>query len=457
MSYGFRRLFFLATLAITGLALISPSVPGVVFAQSSAGISTVSVNAQDLLPRATAFLSPTSETVLQGTTFNVSVYLNTEGNSVNTLDLKIQFPPDKLAIVTPSGGTSLIQLWLQPPTYSNTNGTTEYAGVIPNGIVTQSGLVATITFRALASGEANIVIGSDSSILANDGFGTQMNAQFGRASYTIVPQPPGGVTVFSPTHPFSSQWYNNNNIVFQWDDDPGVTGFSYLLDNDPNTVPSDTVNTTGTSASFQNLGDGLWYFHIKAQKLGIWSAPTSFLAEIDTQPSAAFTPAVEMVNSSPQNKALISFFTTDALSGIDHYEVAVVSGQSTAVVSPVFIQTESPYELAITGPGTYHVIVRAVDRAGNIRDEPIDVTIYPPFIEVLKEHDLAIISWLLALIVALFLLHYFFGHKLLRRAHKAILAAEREEKQERLEEAERLIEEERGSGSLPPPSTPEKP
>ncbi len=430
---------------------------GLVARATFADTSTISVNAQTLIPRATVFLSPSAETVLQGSTFNVSIYLNTEGNSANTLDIALQFSADKLAIVSASGGTSLIQLWLQPPTYSNVDGTAEYTGVIPNGAVTQSGLIATITFKALAPGNADVVISQNSSVLANDGFGTQMNAEFGQASYTISPQPPGGVTVSSPTHPFPVQWYNNNSPVFQWNQDPGVTAFSYVLDNNPNTVPGDTANTTGTSASFQNLGDGLWYFHIKAQKLGVWGAPTTFLAQIDTQPPAAFTPIADVVTGGSQNKILVSFFTTDALSGIDHYEVAVVSGESSDVVSPVFVQTQSPYQLAVPGPGSYHVIVRAVDGAGNVRDEPIDVTISPPLIELLKQNDLAIIGGLLILVILLFLLHYFFGHKLLRRVHKAILAAEREDKEEKLEEAERLVEEEHQSETAPPPVPPTSP
>ncbi len=427
------------------------AIPLRIFAQNSA-TTTIVINAQDLIPKARVFISPPSETVTEGSTFNISVYLDTEGNSANTIDLTVQFPPDKLAIVSPSGGTSLIQVWLQPPTYSNTAGSIHYAGVIPNGVVTASGLVSTITFKALSPGEADVVIAPESSILANDGRGTEMNTEFGRGAYVIEPQPPGGVTVFSPTHPFPSQWYNNNNPVIQWDRDPGVTDFSYVLDNQPNTIPGDTPNTTGTTAAYQNLGDGLWYFHIKARKAGVWGSTTNFLMQIDTQPPAVFTPVVDLLDGAQNNTALISFFTTDPLSGIDHYEVAVIDNQAPAVVSPVFVQAESPYQLSVpkTG-GSYHVIVRAFDRAGNIRDATVDVVIAAPFIEFLKQHDMAIIIGLLLLIIFLFILHYFFGHKLLRRVHKAILAAEREDRIERAEEAEELLKKEGLSAASPPP------
>lgn len=451
-----RRFFVMFALFLLGGTM---ALPWMVSAQY-ANTSTIRINAQSLIPRATVFVSPAEASILEGTTFEVSIYLNTQHNSVNTVDVTVQFPPDKLAIVNPSGGKSLIQVWLQPPSYSNTNGTARYTGIVPNGVVAESALITTITFKALAPGAASVVISPDSSVLANDGLGTIMNTEFGRASYAVTPKPPEGALVFSPTHPFSSQWYNNNNPVLGWQKDSGVTDFSYVLDNQPNTVPDDIAETSSTSMAYQNLGDGLWYFHIKARKLGIWGSPTHFLIQIDTQPPAAFTPIADIVSSAQQNKILVSFFSTDALSGTDHYEVATIDKQGAAVVSPVFVQAESPYQLVVPGPGSYHFIVRAFDRAGNVRETSIDVTISLPFIQFLKKNDVAIILGLLLLVLFLFLLHYFFGHKLLRRVHKVIIAIEHENQKEKIEEAEELLKEEHELGTTDttsPPSPPPPP
>jgi hypothetical protein len=46
-------------------------------------------------------------------------------------------------------------------------------------------------------------------------------------------------------------------------DDGGLAGYSYLWDNNPTTVPDNTVDGTGTSLT-QTLTPGIWYFHIKA-------------------------------------------------------------------------------------------------------------------------------------------------------------------------------------------------
>ena len=103
-------------------------------------------------PKAALFLSPRIETVLVGSRFDVSIFLNTYGNSINTAQLDLKFPPDKLTIVKPSGGQSFISLWVEAPTYSNVKGTASFVGGIPGGIITESGLLTTITFKAKASG-----------------------------------------------------------------------------------------------------------------------------------------------------------------------------------------------------------------------------------------------------------------------------------------------------------------
>jgi hypothetical protein len=429
-------------------ALLALAAPWVVFAQTATSTAppTISLNAETLAARATASVSPSAQTVIAGSTFNVSIYLNTEGNSANTLNFTVEFPPDKLQIVNPSvGGVSLIQVWLQPPIYSNTDGDAEFVGVIPNGIVTAGGLVTTITFKAIAAGTADVMITPDSSVLANDGLGTPMNTEFDRGIYTIVPQPPAGPVVFSPTHPFPSNWYNNNDPTIDWQESTGTTEFSYVLDSDPSTVPGDNASTTtGTTVSYDNVGDGLWYFHIKALSDGAWGATTNFPIQIDTMPPAAFTPAADIIANGTSTKVLISFFTTDALSGIDHYEVAVVDDNASAPAAPVFTQTQSPYEFVAPGPGSYHVIVRAFDPAGNVREGTLDVTISTPLVQFLKAHDAVIIIYLLLFIILLFLLHYFFGHKLLRRAHRILVAIEEENRAEKVHEAEEIVKGETG-------------
>lgn len=371
--------------------------------------------------KATLFLSPRIETVLAGSTFDVSVFLDTHGNSINTVELNLKFSPDKLTIVKPSSGRSFISIWLESPTYSNTKGVASFVGGIPNGITTKSGLVTTITFKAKATGRAVIEVLPSSKVLANYGLGADVLSGFGRGVYTIDPRPPEGARVFSETHPFEDRWYNNNNPVLTWEKDAGITDFSFELDNKPLTIPDNSPDTKNTITSYENLSDGVFYFHIKARKEGVWGSTTHFVLHIDTEPPASFKPRVEVLTAAIINRALVSFSTTDSLSGVDHYEVGVIDRTKSPLESPVFVEAQSPYQLPNLISGDLRVIVRAVDGAGNTRDESVDVSV--PFSSTI------FLIAVLAIILILAILHYLFGHKIIARFRKAFRLLKEKENQ----------------------------
>ncbi len=424
-----RRFFVLALFLCAWSPLAGASFA---FAQSSPAIQ-LSVN--DLLSHASIFFSPEKQTVVTGATFNVSIYLNTYQNPANALDLTIQFPPDLLSVVQPSTGNSVIGIWLQPPSYSNSDGTIHISGVIPNGITTGGGLITTITFRALAPGNATVGVSDLSTVLANDGQGTPMATQFGQGTYTIMPTPPSGITIFSLTHPFSNQWYNNASPILGWNKGNGADAFSYLIDDKPFTVPDNKVETTSTSMAYQNLNDGIWYFHIKARKNGMWGPTTNFLLRIDTQPPAEFTPTVDMTTTAFK-KVIVSFFTTDALSGINHYEVGVINAEASSTASPVFVESQSPYAFSYENPVShhFHVVVRAMDNAGNVRDEYVDVNVPTSFDLFVQNNGATLVLGLLILVIFALMTRRSFGRKLAARMRRLIGAIKKEEQLEIAEE-----------------------
>ena len=389
----------------------------------------MNLKASEIIPRALVFFSPVQGTFTEGSIFDVSVYINTLKTSINTMKLTVKFPTNKLSIVRPSAGKSLIQLWLEPPSYSNSEGFARFVGVIPNGVKTESGLITTITFKALVPGEATIYISSNSEVLANDGLGTKVETEFGRASFSIVPKGPGGVKIFSETHPFESQWYNNPNPILGWEKDEGVSDFSFVLDNTLATVPDNLPEGELTSVAYENLNDGLHYFHVKARKQGVWGNPSHFLFRIDTTPPAEFKPKAEVLTAAIIfSRVLVSFFTTDSLSGIDHYEVAVIDRTESPNISPVFVQVESPYQLSNPASNTLRVIVRAIDGAGNVRDGSVDVNMPFSIISFLKNYFGWISLVFLILLIILIVLHYLISHRTSRRIKETIQAtAHREE------------------------------
>ena len=335
---------------------------------------TVYLDVSELIPKTELSFSPRTASFIENSTFDIPILVNTKGANINGIEVRISYDQDKLEIVKPSSGLSIIGVWVEPPSYDNARGTASYVGVITNGLTTSAGLVGTITFRAKSTGKAIISISPNSKVLLNDGQGTEAPVDWGRAEYTILPKAPEGVNVFSETHPFQSEWYNNNSPIVSWDRDSGISGFSYILDNKPFTIPENTINTNETTKSFENLDDGLWYFHIKANKSGVWGTTGHFLMRIDTAPPAEFKPKVDYLVAALilNERALVSFFTTDNLSGIDHYEVGVIDKSQPATVSPVFVQTESPFQVPLTS-GNLNVVVRAFDKAGNVRDTSVSL------------------------------------------------------------------------------------
>jgi len=402
--------FFLLALSIIYFT-VSPNIFNYSYAQRG----------EAEIKKSTLFLSPRIETVLVGSTFDIAVLLDTQGVSINAVELNLKFSQDKLTIVKPSGGKSFFSIWTQPPTYSNEDGVATFIGGIPEGIVTGSGLVTTITFKAKATGQAAVEILPSSKVLANDGLGTNVLSDFGKGMYVIDQKPPEGVSVFSETHPFEDRWYNNNNPVLTWEKDAGITDFSFELDNKPLTVPDNISDTSTTVASYENLGDGVFYFHIKARKNGVWGSATHFMLHIDTTPPAPFKPNVEVLTAAIITRALVTFSATDLLSGIDHYEVGVIDRTKSPLESPVFVEAQSPYQLPNFITGDLRVIVRAMDRAGNVRDENIDVSV--PF------STMTIFTAIFAIISILIAVHYLFGHRIIARIRKARRLLKEEENQ----------------------------
>jgi hypothetical protein len=405
---------------------------GLLFVTVSANAQTTNVDASKLLARTEISLSPRSGSFVEGSTFQVQVLLNTRGQSINGIEVWINFDKDKLTIVNPSGGTSIIGVWVEPPAYDNTKGTASYVGVVPGGITTDAGLIGTITFKVKTTGSAVVSIASNSKILLNDGLGTAAILNLGRAGYSLLTKAPEGVQIYSETHPSQDTWYNNNYAVASWQKDPGVTGFSYVLDNQPNTIPDNTVDTEDTSKVFDKLGDGLWYFHIKAIKSNVWGTTGQFLLRIDTIPPAKFTPEVNYLVASVAlvERTLVSFFTTDNLSGIDHYEIGVIDKNQPLTVLPSFESAESPFVVPIVSGGKLQVIVRAIDKAGNIRDESIDVSA-PFFItKFVQDYLVYILLAIIFLGIVILLAHYIFGRHILRYFRRAFKVVKEEEKKD---------------------------
>ncbi len=314
-------------------------------------------------------ISPSSGTYEVGALIDVSFLLDTGGDAVNAIQADITFPPDKLQVVNPVASTSFISVWVTTPTYSNVDGTLKFQGGLPSpGIKTSGGIISTVSFRIKAAGKATIAFASSSRVLRNDGEGTNILTATGTADFQLKVPPPEGPVVKSPTHGDVNRWYNSPNIQFVWDPIDGANGYSYSFDQNAKATPDDTIDTTTAAANVKATSDGVWFFHVRA-KTDTWGGTTSFPVQIDATPPASFTPTFDTDLITVEDAGTLRFVTTDAASGLDHYEVKQVTLTGNAAVNSLFIETSSPYVVPRLEAGKYEFIVRAFDRAGNTAEE----------------------------------------------------------------------------------------
>lgn len=318
---------------------------------------------------ATLSLSPASGTFSVGSTFDVSVILGTNGKSVNATSVSLAFPPDMLQVVSPSLGQSVIGVWTAAPRFDNTNGRLELQGGIPGGITASNALISTITFRVKSVGQAIVKFLDGSKVLLNDGLGTNALSQTGNAIYQLRLPPPAGPTLASATNPDQSQWYRNRSVSFQFSGDAAnVQGYSYTLSDDPTTIPDDINQGLKNSVTYTDLSDGIHFFHIKARRDGAWGGTTHYSIKIDGTPPADFGINISPSSHTSEKSPIVQFSTTDALSGVDHFEIKTIPLSSATRPETLFTEVVSPYVMPELDNGDYDIIIRAFDKAGNMRE-----------------------------------------------------------------------------------------
>ena len=334
---------------------------------------------------ATLFLAPSLGSYSAGNTFSASVKVNTDGKAINTAEATLTFDPTKLSVAGISKTSSVFSLWVSEPTFSNTDGTISFAGGKPSpGFTGSSGTLLTITLKGLTAGTANVNF-SSASVLADDGLGTNILSSLISGAYSITtkiistippttpatPAPVMGVTgapvINSSTHPEESQWYSNNNPEFSWQLPSGATGVSLLLHQKATANPGSQSDGLLESKKFENVADGVWYFHIKFRNQYGWGKTTHRKVLIDTKLPEPFEVVVDNEGDSTNPAPIFNFKTTDSLSGVEYYELKFKSEGGTitaATTTPQNIK-DNPYQSLPLAPGKYKVIVTAYDKAKN--------------------------------------------------------------------------------------------
>jgi hypothetical protein len=354
-----------------------------------------------------------------GDTIDVSVRIDSQGQTVNAAQGTIQYPSSILQVASVDHSNSIFNIWAQEPSVNSSTGEISFLGGSTNSFsgtslyildvkftVKGSGL-ATLDFAnaGVTSGDgtgANILDGTNplsitiggaagapsvtpsSTPAAASGTTTGSSGAGGNASSTaIVPAPvpvmrtavaatglPAAPVVSVPLYPQQGAWYNVvGDTIVQWDIPADVTQVETRVSHTKDTVAGTVQKELLTGQDIGVLAEGQWYVRVRFRNNIGWSSYTYYSIQIDTTPPLPFTVGISST-SSDDPAPEINFATSDSLSGIKDYAITVDG-------TPLMTTASTTLTLPVQKPGKHTLTVQAYDLAGNAVASSIAFEIIP--------------------------------------------------------------------------------
>jgi hypothetical protein len=332
---------------------------------------------------ATLFITPTSASYAVGQTFSEVVKVSSSDKQINAISASISYPKDLLSLISISKSNSIIKIWADEPSFSNTTGTLSFEGIVPNpGFQGESGVALTLTFKVKAVG-SGVVAFSSASVLANDGNGTNVLDSTSPAKFSSdggdIKSPGTDVVlketlaskakIISTTHPDQSAWYNDTNPEFSWVIPQGATAVFASLNKEISSAPTKAYSSDVTSKSYTDVADGIWYFNLQFKTSAGIISTNHFKVQIDTVPPEAMRISFPHSNQSFDPRPLVRFSTTDRLSGISYYQIKIKNQDYYKIDKST---AASPLALPPQDLGKGSLLVQAFDNAGNVTTATAD-------------------------------------------------------------------------------------
>jgi hypothetical protein len=290
-----------------------------------------------------------------GVSFTVSVVAS--GPAFNTVQGAISVSGPVSILAFNSGSADY---WSSKPS----NGGTFAAAFLGRTVTSMT--VATITLKGTAAGNGAVSVSGVTMENAGSVVGTGASG----TNFTIVNPPvlPNAPTVTSPTHPDPTQSYEATTITLNWNQESGVNGFSYLLDQAAGTIPPATITNDNTTVTYPNKAIGTYYFHIRAHMTDGFGPTTTFQINIK-----APSPKVDSTLAAP---------TDIKLKKSSNYVNDITDGTATGVVISGTTLAGDTANISLTPavtPPTGKTLSALADSKGNfslVIDWPIPVGRY---------------------------------------------------------------------------------
>jgi hypothetical protein len=207
---------------------------------------------------------------------------------------------------------------------------------------------------------------------------------------------PSNPTILAGDRP-TSTWSNDAEVTMAWtgaaDSSSGVSGYSYLWNDSPLTVPDRTEDTVNTSVASTIPGDGQdWYFHVRARDVaGNWAIGATHQGPywLDVSPPTGPTTIHGLLHSPGQWSALdvVTVEWSGAAdpngSGVAGFSYVWDRNRTTMPDAAVDTSLSSANSGHLADGDDWFVHVRAVDQAGNAADNaahlgPFHIDTEPP-------------------------------------------------------------------------------
>lgn len=326
---------------------------------------------------------------------SVDLKIDTEGAGINAGQATLRFPKDILTVKSISKNDSAFNFWLEEPTFSNETGVISFVGGTPYGISGASIQVLHIVFTTKSSGTAPISI-VDAAVTSSDGTGSNVLSKTNEASFTVSPTKVAAVVVVPPTQivrevapasglptkpvlsvPLYSDpilWYGHSDIfTASWALPQDISGVATETNKQPNYSPKSSEGLFD-SKMFGALSDGTWYLHVRFRNSMGWGGTTHYRIAVDTKPPLPFDIISSESEVSDNPTPTIIFKTNDALSDIKEYSLRIDTEDLVNIPAKDF---KGSYQLPSQNPGKHHLVVQAIDNAGNSIEDELNYEILP--------------------------------------------------------------------------------
>jgi len=370
------------------------------------------------------FINSSKSSVSVDETFRLRIGSDTLGKNINNAEATITFPTDLIQVVSIDSSSSIFNLWVANPTFSNTSGTITFNGGVSNpGFTGSNGTIFWVTAKAKKPGSANFRL-QDASVRANDGLGTNIISGVRNSTVSIVnivekPKEPEKITEFDTIPPdiLSATLEKNEKdqliVVFNARDNVGVEYFTIEIDG-----KSERIKAVNNSASYvvPYLAEGIYNANISAiDRAGNVKKQILVIPIVTSAPEITYVSRNIVINR--------GIYLTGISDDVNE-ELIVVLVSPNGKIETYLVKTDDRGDFyltteALSKEGTYTVWAQKTELTGGYGNpsEKIEIVVYPTWIRAkinqIKPYTPLIISGG-ALLIALFILFYKKGYRIVR-------------------------------------------